>query len=320
MKHGLVYVLLTLSAFFWGATFNFAKYSVHYLSPPSTAAIRFTIAAGLMILVLGFQGRSSWAILRRNWRPILAMAAFGVVGFNTFFFLSMRFTSPTNGSLIQATNPLVTALIAGLFYQEPISRGHKIGTTISFLGVATLLLAGTGHRLTAPNIGDVFMIVACTCFAFYAIFGRRYLKGSTPTVTTGLTTIIGALPLWLVALAVVPRPTPSLLARVPAVVYLAILFMGVLGSVVAYIFWNYGISQIGVADTAVFFHLVPVFTVLVSFVLGQSVTLVQILAGIVVMGGVAISSGTVRTLRAAASRHREVVAVEPPVAPMETVS
>jgi drug/metabolite transporter (DMT)-like permease len=315
MKLRYVYFMLTLSAFFWGATFNFAKYSVQYLNPPTTAALRFTLAGLIMAVILAMSARGSIDILKRNWRSLAGMAAFGVFGFNTFFFLGMRFTSPTNGSLIQATNPLVTAVIAGLFFGEPISRNHKVGTSISFLGVLALIMTGSVQRLKAPNIGDVFCLIACICFAFYAILGKRYLKGSTPVATTGLTTIIGVLPLWIVAAAVAPRPSLHVIGHVPWEVYAAILFMGALGSVLAYIFWNYGISRIGVADTAVFFHLVPVFTVLLSFILGQSVTGFQIAAGIVVMAGVAISHGSVARIRNRLTRSQTAVpaSLEAPV-------
>jgi drug/metabolite transporter (DMT)-like permease len=304
-----IYPLLTLSAFFWGATFNLAKYSVHYLSAPASAALRFTLAALLIAAILIPQSAKAKAVLKENWAAFTVLAVLGVFGFNTFFFLGMRYTSPTNGSLIQATNPLVTAMIAGVFFKEKISGNHKVGTSISFFGVAALILTGSVQRLEAPNIGDIFCLVANICFAFYAVLQKRHVKNSTPLITTGMTTIIGFVPLWIVAVAVTPRPTPSVLSGLPWQVYGALAFMGALGSVLAYVFWNRGIARIGVADTAVFFHLVPVFTVLVSFVMGQEVTWLQVLAGVVVMAGVVISSGT----------HRRIIAALRPAA-VETVA
>ncbi|MCX4746055.1 DMT family transporter [Kitasatospora sp. NBC_01287] len=293
-----IYPLLTLSAFFWGATFNLAKYSVRYLSAPASAALRFTLAAVVISLILVPQAGKVKTVLKQNKGIFTVLALLGVFGFNTFFFLGMRFTSPTNGSLIQATNPLVTALIAAVFFKEKISGNHKLGTSISFAGVAALILTGSVQRLQAPNIGDICCLVANICFAFYAVLQKRHVKNSTPIITTGMTTIIGFVPLWVVAAAVTPRPTVTVLAHLPWQVYGALVFMGALGSVLAYVFWSQGIARIGVADTAVFFHLVPVFTVLVSFILGQQVTLLQVAAGVVVMSGVVISSGTHRKLLA----------------------
>lgn len=315
MSKKTIYLMLTLSALFWGATFNLVEYTVRYLSPPAGGALRYSIAAALMLVVLLFRRRDAVRILRQNWRPLVVMTLVGVVIFNVLLFFGLRYTSPTNGALIQATNPLITALIAGVCYGERISRGHKIGTLVSFSGVAVLILGSSIQRLEPPNIGDLLCIGATTCLALYSILSGRYVKGSTPIVTTGLTSIMGCAGLWVVASQVNPKPTPSVLAGLPASVYGALAFVGVLATVLAYIFWNYGVSHIGIADTAVFFHLVPVFTVLASFVLGQPVTLLQIGAGIVVTLGVFVSSREVHTPAAPAVAATELrVADDEPAA------
>jgi drug/metabolite transporter (DMT)-like permease len=291
-----VYPLLTLSACFWGLTFNFADYTVGHLTPPASAALRFTLAAALISLILAPQLRKVIAVAKRNLGIFALISMFGVFGFNTFFFLGVQFTSPTNGALIQATNPLVTALVAAVLFKEKISGNHKLGTGISFIGVAALVLLGSAQGLAAPNLGDICFLIANICFAFYAVLQKRYVKDSTPIITTGVTTVIGFVPLWIVAASVAPRPTPDVLAGLPWQVYAALLFMGALGSVLAFVFWNRGIRVIGVADTAIFFHLVPVFTVLGSFLLGQEVTWFQVVAGLVVMSGVLIATGSHRRL------------------------
>lgn len=297
MRNGLIYLELTGSALFWGLTFNAAKLTVGWLPAMTTASLRFLVAAGLMFVLL--LGMRDWgARVRRNGLAFLAMAVAGVVGFNTFFFFGMQYTSPTNGALIMATNPLVTALIAGLFLREPISHNHKVGTVISFIGVAILILTGASNHLSRVNIGDLLVIGGNVSMALYSILNKRFVKDSTPLITTAATTIAGAAILWSVARVTEPD---TVVVGLPWQVYASILFMGAFGSVLAYIFWNRGIRAIGVADTAIFFHLVPVFTVLGSFVLGQTVTLMQIGAGMVVIFGVMISSGALKKLLSAFS-------------------
>ncbi|MDN3260904.1 DMT family transporter [Streptomyces sp. CSDS2] len=300
MSRKVIYLMLTLSALFWGATFNLVNYTVRHVTPPTGAALRYSIAAVAVLAVLAARRRTALRALRGSWRPLLAMSLIGVVLFNVLFFFGMRHTSPTNGALIQATNPLITALIAGVCYGERISRGHKIGTLVSFAGVAVLILGGSVRRLEPPNIGDLLCVGATTCLALYSILGGRYIKDSTPVVTTGLTTLMGCAGLWAVAWQSEPRPAPGVLAALPAGVWAALAFVGLLATVLAYVFWNYGVSHIGVADTTVFFHLVPVFTVLASLALGQPVTLLQIGAGLVVILGVFVSSREAHAPRVAA--------------------
>ncbi|HEY8905468.1 MAG TPA: DMT family transporter [Rhodoferax sp.] len=63
----------------------------------------------------------------------------------------------------------------------------------------------------------------------------------------------------------------------------------------AYLFWNKGISTIGPARTSVFFDLVPIFTMLIAIGLGQEVIPAQWLGALLVMTGVLFSSGALET-------------------------
>ena len=293
MKNRFVFLELTCSALFWGLTFNLAKVTVNYVAPMTAASLRFLLAATLMVAVVALM-RLDWVkATRLNLLAFFAMAIFGVVGFNLFFFIGLSYTSPTNGALIMATNPLVTALLAALFLREPISANHKIGTMVSFTGVAMLILLGTGNRLVDVNRGDLCIIGGNISMALYSVLQRRYVRESTPLMTTAVTTVLGAIILWFVAREIEPAAP---IIGLPWFVYAAIFFMGACGSVLAYIFWNRGIRAIGVADTVIFFHLVPVFTVLLSFLIGQRVTVLQIGAGLVVSVGVMISTGALKRL------------------------
>lgn len=293
MRHLLIYLELTCSALFWGLTFNVAHLTVNLLPPMTTAAMRFGIAGVLMILLLLTVQRGWVATLRRNFTAFAAMALAGVAGFNTFFFFGMQYTSPTNGALIMATNPLVTALIARIFLGEPISRNHKIGTTISFIGVAALIMLSSKSGVTDLNIGDFIIIGGNVSMALYGIINKRWVTDSSPLTTAGITTVMGAA--ILIGLAGWLEPGAMTL-DVSWQVWAALVFMGGCGSVLAYIFWNRGFRAIGVADTALFFHLVPVFAILGSFAFGQVVTFEQVGAGVVVITGVMISSGALKKL------------------------
>lgn len=293
MRHFLIYIELTFSALFWGFTFNAAHLTVSSLPPMTTAGLRFVIAAVCMVIIL-LTTQKGWLItLTKNFWAFLAMAVAGVVGFNAFFFFGMQYTSPTNGALIMATNPLVAALIARIFLGEPISKDHKLGTSISFIGVVALIMLGSKGALESINVGDLLIIGGNVSMALYGIINKRFVRESTPLSTTGITTIMGAVILLGFAEWLEPG---AMTFKLSTTVWAAVLFMSIGGSVLAYIFWNRGFREIGVADTSLFFHLVPVFAVLGSFILGQSVNWLQIFAGAVVITGVMISSGAIKKL------------------------
>ena len=302
---GGTYVLLTLSAFFWGATFNAAKVALRSLTPLTIAATRFAIAGGLMAAVVVVREKNILATVRRNIGIFTFMALVGVVGFNAFFFFGMRYTSPTNAALIMATNPLITALLSSVLLGEAIHREHRVGMLLSALGVAILVTAN--NAVARVNVGDLYIMAANTCFALYAVAGKKYVEQSTPVMSTAAMMVLGAPVLWVLARIWEPHAS---VRGLPLDAYAAIFFMAVMGSVLAYLFWNHGLGRIGVANTTVFVHLVPVFTVVMSFVLHQAVSLVQLGAGVLVIVGVLISSGFVGRLLKRAATRRKVLASE----------
>lgn len=288
----IVYLLPLLTTFFWGTTFNVSVIAVHSLSPAITAALRFIIASVALLPILIFHRKTIGGIFKQNWHVHILMALTGVVAFNTFFFIGMRHTVPLNGALIMATNPLVTAVISAILAKEVVDRKHKIGTSISFIGVIILLLTGSG-KLGQVNIGDFYIVGSCISLALYGVIGKKYQKNSTPIITTGITTLIGAVILAIIAFSQQSFPV---LSELPLSVILSLLFMGAFGSALAYVFWNYSFKYIGVANTSLFFHFVPVFTVLVSFLFHQTINLYQLGAGVIVMFGVLIATGHIRLL------------------------
>ena len=187
-----------------------------------------------------------------------------------------------------ATNPLVTMLMAALILKDPIRTNQRIGMIFSFLGVAIVISHGFLNMLLhfKISVGDLIILGANLCWALYSVLSRRYVKKSTPLMTTAMTMSIGAL----ILLAFSGSSLASFeLLNQNWQVYAALIYMALFGSVLAYLFWNYGIAQLGAGPISIFFNLVPVFTVVISIVAGQSISLLQIIGGMVVIFGVLIS-------------------------------
>lgn len=103
------YILVALAAILWGANFNLAKPVLAEMHPLVAGADRYLIAAAIMLAITCINGERPPL---RHFRAYLILGLIGVFGFNLFFFLGMASTSPVNGALIMALNPLLTSLIA----------------------------------------------------------------------------------------------------------------------------------------------------------------------------------------------------------------
>jgi drug/metabolite transporter (DMT)-like permease len=98
--------------------------------------------------------------------------------------------------------------------------------------------------------------------------------------------VVTALTLWLLCVIA----NPAALQLPPRAAILPVLFMGVLATAVAYIWWNVGVIQIGASRAAGFLNLIPVFTMLTGLLLGQLISAAQLLGAALVITGVVLAA------------------------------
>jgi len=293
MSKILAIVLVILSTLFWGGNFNAGKYIVEYWPPFVAASLRFTLASIVILLILVWTEKNIVETIKRNWKAFIALGLIGVAGFNGLFFLGLKYTTAVNGALIMATNPLVTMLMAALLLGQAISARQWLGLAFSFFGVLLVITHGSVDTLIHLKIasGDWIIFAANLCWALYSVLNRRYIKNSTPMITTAITMCVGTLVLLLFS---APSFTEANVFNHSWQVNVLLFYMAIFGSVFAYLFWNHGIERLGASETSVFFNLVPVFTVAISLLLGQSIALLQLVGGLLVITGVLISSNVIK--------------------------
>lgn len=293
---GKVYAMLLGFAIFTGATFNLAKYAVHYFSAAGAAGWRFGIAAVVMLSILKLGKQINWNNIREYGRIYAILGIIGVFGFNACFFLGMKYTSPLNGALIMAANPLFTTILSFFILKTPITRRQTAGIIIALLGVTLVLTHGSLEIIYTLSIsaGDVLILIGNICWALYGVLVRKYLQKSTSMETTTYTMVVGAL--FLIVLAFL-FPNPQPLTKVNLTAWGAIMFMAIFTSVLGYLWWNKAMEVIGAAKTAIFFNLVPVVTMVLSFLTGAQVSMIQIIGTILVIFGVLSSSGFIQIRR-----------------------
>ncbi|NWK67693.1 EamA family transporter [Bacillus paramycoides] len=288
-----VYAQLLGFSIFTGGTFNASKYAVQYFEAIHIAAWRFGIAALMMLCLLKIRKDFELEVWRQNRAYYLLLGIVGVFGFNFFFFLGMKHTEAINGALIMATNPLVTTLLGSVILREKIIKRQGIGMLLALLGVVFVLTQGSFAILQNLSFskGDFYILLGNICWALYGVLSRRFIKTGSPIQTTTYTMTTGALAFIMISFtqkSVVP------VLEIPLLAWISIIFMAIGMSVLGYLWWNNGIAQIGAARTSLFFNLVPVVTMIISFVEGINITAVQCIGIILVITGVLYSSGFIK--------------------------
>lgn len=220
-------------------------------------------------------------VLRRNALAFVVLGLIGITGFNAALFLGMETSSPVTAALIMGTSPLTTNLIdAGLSRRRPAVL-MLIGMGISLIGVALTVGAFSGARFVS---GDLLIAAGSLGWALYSIGCRRRAHGATPLETAAWTMVFGVVALVIVAL-LVEHPVAAL-AAASSVTWIAGLYMALIGSVLAIVFWQVGITVRGPAATSVLFNLVPVSALVIAALFGRVPNWSQVLGVAVAICGV----------------------------------
>lgn len=227
----------------------------------------------------------------RSFRQLVGLFSLGLTGifcYNAVFFTGLKLTTATNGALIVAINPLLTAILSALWLREKVTPTQAAGLLISLAGVAVVVAKGSIEVVArlSFNRGDLIMLGAPLCWALYSIIGKKVLAHFTPLAATAYAALFGAA-LLAPAAALEQLAGGGALPRFSVMGWLAILQLALLGTVVGFVWWYQGVQSIGTARAAAFVNLVPLFGALqAALFLGERLIPAQLVGGLLVVCGV----------------------------------
>jgi drug/metabolite transporter (DMT)-like permease len=171
-------------------------------------------------------------------------------------------------------------------YGEKLHARSLVGLALAMVGVVVVVSRGDPRSLLSGlHLGDAFMLGCPVTWAVYTLAGKEYLKTSSPITATAWASITGCL--MLLAFSVF-EPSP---VNVPADAVWALVYLGVIGTVLAFIWYYQGVVKIGATRTAVFSNLIPVFAMLLSvLILKEDVEPYSYVGAALVIGGVVMTN------------------------------
>lgn len=287
------WLLLIFCNLFWAGNYVFGGYVVQEMTPLWMTFSRWVLAILLLFPIAHFFEKPVWRDAFKSWRPLFVMGVLGVIGYNVVLYLALSYTSATNASLVNALNPAVLVLFSMLFLRERLSKRQGAGLVVSLVGVLVILTQGNLLHIfqTAYNSGDLLMILAVLVWTFYSIISKK-LSGVPPITATAISALFGVL--LLVPFALYQGIDVS---EISSFGLIGILYMALFPSVGSYMLWNIAVRHTGAGKAGISMNLIPVFTVLISLMLGESVTLVQLTGGLLVFLGVYLTTGMVKKRR-----------------------
>ncbi len=276
---GLAVVLI------WGVSFAATRVAVAEIPPLTAALLRFGLASAVL-----------YPLVRRRWgrlaldpadrRDGVLLGLSGVTLAFLFENIGLTYTTASHGALIVSTAPLATALAESVVRRRLPSARVLLGFSTALVGVG--LIVGLGGGGEATWYGDLLVLGTVFCWVGYSFLTKR-LTGRYPTLVVTqvamVTGTLGLVPLALGELAFMPARLPG-----PGPL-LAIVYLGVLCSAVAYLWWNQAIRVLGVTATNSLVYGIPLVGVAAGvLLLGEPLTPVVAGGGALVVTGVVVAN------------------------------
>lgn len=283
-KKFLGVLFVNLATMCWATNAVLGRWLRDDIGPLTLTTLRFTVATAFFGIILRGRPSQERRYGKDKWW-IIAMGLAGVVGFSPLLYLGLRYSTAVNCALIQGFSPLITALIAGLIIQEPVTRRQQLGAILGIIGVAGLLSNGSLTFLLGLrfNPGDLILLAAAVLWAFYAVFGRRVMRNRSPVAAMALSNFI-SLPL-IAAAAAFELQHIAIKLRIETIA--AIAHICVVPTIIGYWSWNRGVTTLGAGGAMVFYNTLPLYgAILGAALLAEPLGMIHyFFGGLIIAGG-----------------------------------
>ncbi len=255
----LPYLLLALTVLLWSGNLVVGRAGREVLPPIAFNFWRWAVALAILLPFAWRELIAARHVVRREWKILTLLAATGITTFHSAVYTGLSQTQAINGALYFATSPLFFVLLTWTLFGQRITWRQALGVAASMLGAAIVIARGdlaalAGLRLAA---GDLWLLLAVALWALYSVLLQRRPADLPPLALLAATIVIGLAlltPLYALELAAGRHLTLGLES------VLSIGYVSLFASVIAYIFWNRGVREVGPNPAGVMLNLMPVFS------------------------------------------------------------
>ena len=286
------WLLLLLQSVLWGTAFFFVGAALHELPPLTIVLIRVFLGAVFLLPMLPLAGGGMPRTIAAWW-PFVVMAL--LINVIPFCLLAIAQTYISSGltSVLNATTPIFSVLVAGAMGDEPFIPRRIVGLVVGLVGVAILrgISLTTGHDQT---IGMLCGLAAAFSYGLAGWWGRRALS-DVPPITASICQLAASSVVMAVVAGIADQPWRLEMPSLPTV--LALLGLAALGTSLAYIVFFRILSRSGGTNAMLVTLLIPVTAILLGhFLLGEAMTFREVAGALVIGSALLIIDGRVFAL------------------------
>jgi drug/metabolite transporter (DMT)-like permease len=270
----------------WGASFIATKIAVGEISPIAVVWIRF--AMGIPILLFAVIIRKQFAFPKGNEWWYFALLGFLGISFHQWLQSNgLKTAQATTTAWIVSTSPAFIAILGWMVLKEKLNLMQSSGILLAMLGVLAVVSKGDLSTIAVGSFGttgDFLILISAVNWAVFSILSRRGLKTHPSTRMTFWVMTIG----WLItSVAFLANKSYTEIPLLDSRGWIAMIFLGIFTTGLAYIAWFDALSQLPAAQTGAFLFVEPLTSMVVAaIILNEQITPVSILGGAVILFGI----------------------------------
>lgn len=222
-----------VTIFFWSLSYVMTRLTLQYFSAFSLGFLRNFIASCALIVIAVMTGMKRPRLKDLPW--FLASGGVGFFLYTITFNQGQVTVTASTGSVIIATVPVFTALMARFFYRERLRAFQWAAILVEFAGVAVLTLM---NGVLSINTGLLWLLLAALALSVYNLLQRKLTKSYSALQASTYSIFSGTLLMTVFAPASIRE-----IAGVPAIQYLYLAVLGVGSSAIAYVSWAKAFSK-----------------------------------------------------------------------------
>ncbi|GAA3403748.1 DMT family transporter [Pseudarthrobacter polychromogenes] len=292
---------MVVTVVLWASAFVGIRAIGPHFSPGSLTLGRLAIAAVVLsLLVLPQLLRTRLLPRGREWWPILAYGVMWFGGYNVALNAAEHVLDAGTSALLINVNPILVAIMAGIFLKEGFPRWLIIGSLVAFAGVALIAFGSAqpsapGEGATTDVAGVLLCLLAAVLAAVSVIIQKPVLRKFPAAQATWFGILVGAL----CCLPFAGQLVSEVQAAPPQATW-GLVYLGIFPTAIAFTTWAYALSLVDAGKLAATTYLVPGTTILISWVLlGEVPALLGLVGGLVCLVGVALTRRRSRNPRGA---------------------
>ncbi len=274
----------------WSFSFPLIKIVLDNGVPPITlAAIRAIVFIPILIFLLIKHGKKKFIIKKDDWLIYLSIGLFTIILPGILQNVGMKYTTASLSSIIQTSGPVFTIILAILILNESVDMKKIIGSLFAMIG-AIFLVISIDNSIDLSDLsvfGNFLILLSGISYAISSIITKKSLERKNPIQILGFSSLVGFIVLSIISIYESPI---DVLINISIETWFTIFLLIVFPSFIAILFWYEAMMKEEVSRLVIFIYLMPVFAVILSFILlGEIISFQTILLASMVIGGVALA-------------------------------